>query len=52
MEVLIPFGKSKNGSLVFIDEVTSGLACDCVCISCGMALSAFFFQNGIRRESL
>lgn len=50
MEVLIPFGKSKNGSLVFIDEVTSGLACDCVCISCGMALSAFFFQNGIRRD--
>lgn len=39
IEKRIPFGL-KNGQLVGIDKVTSGLSCDCVCPSCKQALQA------------
>ena len=35
----IPFGL-KNGKLVGVDEVVSGLSCGCVCPSCGFELQA------------
>lgn len=35
----IPFGL-KNGKLVGVDEVASGLSCGCVCPSCGFELQA------------
>ncbi|ASD66561.1 hypothetical protein [Pseudoalteromonas piscicida] len=50
MEVLIPFAKDKNGSLAFVDEVESGLECNCFCISCDMPLSAHKYKTNIRRD--
>lgn len=39
--VLMPFAKdAKTGLSVGIDEVPNGLACNCVCISCGMQVKA------------
>lgn len=35
----IPFGL-RNGKLLGVSEVKSGLACDCVCVSCGRNLQA------------
>ncbi|MBL4898728.1 MAG: hypothetical protein JKX76_03655 [Colwellia sp.] len=41
MDVLIPIARRrKTGEYVFIDDVVSGLACDCECIGCGVALVA------------
>lgn len=46
--VLIPFAKDiKTKQYVGIDEVPNGLACNCVCISCGMRLEA---RQGDERE--
>jgi len=46
--VLIPFAKDiKTKQYVGIDEVPNGLACNCVCISCGMTLEA---RQGDERE--
>ena len=39
IEKRIPFGL-KNGQLVGVDEVESGLACGCICPSCGGELQA------------
>lgn len=39
MITLLPYG-IKNGELVKIDTVSSGLRCDCFCPSCGSALVA------------
>ncbi|MBE0379668.1 hypothetical protein [Pseudoalteromonas prydzensis] len=50
MEILIPFAKDKNGSLAFVDEVESGLECNCFCISCDMPLSAHKYKTNIRRD--
>lgn len=39
--VLIPFAQDvKTGKFVGIDEVPSGLACGCICLSCGMRVKA------------
>lgn len=38
--VLMPFAKNITGQYIGIDEVQSGLACDCFCISCGMRVKA------------
>ncbi|MDD2384562.1 MAG: hypothetical protein PHN18_10270 [Sulfurospirillaceae bacterium] len=39
--VLMPFAKDiQTGQRVGIDEVPNGLACNCVCISCGMQVKA------------
>lgn len=41
MQVLIPIAKSnRTGETVFIEEVSSGLDCDCCCIGCGVPLVA------------
>lgn len=50
VEILIPFAKDKNGSLAFVDEVESGLECNCFCISCDMPLSAHKYKTNIRRD--
>lgn len=36
----IPFALSKDGRMVSVNEVKSGLACDCVCAECGEKLVA------------
>lgn len=39
--VLMPFAKDiQTGQCVGINEVPNGLACNCVCISCGMQVKA------------
>lgn len=39
--VLMPFAKDiKTGQFLGIDEVPNGLACNCICISCGMQVKA------------
>ncbi len=41
LSVLIPFAIHKpTGRNVGIDEVPSGLKCECDCIECGMRLKA------------
>lgn len=37
---MLTFGLSKSGQLTHISEVSSGLACDCVCPSCKVTLVA------------
>ena len=39
-EVKIKYAKNKEGKLVSIADVPSGLECECTCISCGEALVA------------
>lgn len=40
-EVLIPVGKERStGKIVYIDEVTSGIGCNCICIACEQPLVA------------
>jgi hypothetical protein len=46
--VLMPFARDiKTRQYVGIDEVPNGIACNCVCISCGMILEA---RHGEERE--
>jgi|GEM_PF-436552 len=38
----------KNGELVYIEDVENGLACECICVSCGDSLIAR--NNGLVKE--
>jgi hypothetical protein len=41
VSVLIPFARHrKSGKEVFIDEVESGIACNCICVGCGVEMEA------------
>lgn len=39
-ELKLTYGKDSNGRLVHVDDVLSGLACDCTCPGCGASLIA------------
>lgn len=39
-ELKLTYGKDSNGRLVHVDDVPSGLACDCTCPECGALLIA------------
>lgn len=40
IELKLTYGKDSNGRLVHVDDVLSGLACDCTCPGCGASLIA------------
>ncbi len=45
-DLLLPFAKEiKTGNLAFVDEVPSGLACNCVCVHCEMPVVAFYYTD-------
>lgn len=39
-ELKLTYGEDSNGRLVHVDDVLSGLACDCTCPGCGASLIA------------
>jgi len=40
-QVKLPFAARKDGRLVHVSEVPSGLACECACPECGTPVSAY-----------
>lgn len=47
-ELKLTYGKDSNGRLVHVDDVPSGLACDCTCPECGAQLIA---RKGEKRQN-
>lgn len=46
-DVRLPYGQSRDGRIVHISEVSSGLGCDCTCPGCGTPLVA---RKGAQKE--
>ena len=44
-ELKLTYGKDSNGRLVHVNDVPSGLACDCTCPGCGASLIARKGEN-------
>ena len=47
-ELKLTYGKNQDGRLVHVDDVPSGLACDCTCPECGAQLIA---RKGEKRQN-
>ena len=47
-QIRLPCGLNKNGNVVYIEEVTNGLGCECICPGCKQSLIAK--NSGKKRE--